>query len=258
MKNYKSLFTLTLLAIFTSMGISISTACADAATDQTDQKEVSKRVKKPAERAEHVKTERDKPLLDDPKLEERKVSGFTGVHIGGTMSADITAGKDFKVTLEAEADILPKVITVVKKGILYVKWEKDFWKNMRGNRRNTKVRVTISLPKLDDVDISGASTGSVAGVDTNKMNIDVSGASTLSITGNARDLNVDLSGASSMRALDLKSESAKVDLSGASSAKLSVSGKLDVDASGASSVCYSGNPTVTKDTNGSSSVRNGC
>ena len=251
-KDLKNLGLVSLLTIFALAGVAFATACADAAGPESE-----------ITIQKHVKTKKiiaaQSNTQDDLKLEVRNISGFTGVHIGGTISADITAGKEFKVTIEAREDILPKIITEVKKGNLIVRFEKGFWKNMRKNKRkHGKVLVTVSLPRLDDVNISGASSAKVSGVDTRAMEIDVSGASSLSIEGNARDINVDLSGASNMKAINLKSESAKMDLSGASSAKLSVSTKLVVDASGASSICYSGSPTVQKDTSGASSVRGGC
>ncbi|NNE98383.1 MAG: DUF2807 domain-containing protein [Pyrinomonadaceae bacterium] len=250
MRNLNNLLILSFVITVAAIGISTSTACADAAADQ---KEVRNGENK---QREDKKTGPDMPFEDDLKLEVRNVTGFTGVHIGGAMTAKITSGQAYKVTIEAEEKMLPKIITEVKDGNLVVRYEKGYWKNKP--HRHKKVRVTVSLPKINEVDISGASTATVAGVDTPDMKIDVSGASTLRIKGNARNIEVDLSGASSMKAIDLKSESARMDVSGASSAKVSVSTKLGVDAAGASSVCYSGRPTVTKDTSGASSVRGGC
>jgi len=190
----------------------------------------------------------------DRKKEIRNVTGFDGVDIQNTISADVTAGEAYSVEVEADADVLPHILTEVRKGSLHVEFERSWWKKNSRNYKRIKVNVTISLPELNDVDVSGASTVNVRGVNSDRFDIDVSGASVLSIQGNARDVDIDLSGASVLRALDLLTDIAVVDLSGASNVKLSVSTELSVDASGASSINYKGNPRVRKETSGASSV----
>ena len=192
---------------------------------------------------------------DDLKSEERNLSGFKGVSIGSTISANITVGQEFKVVVEAREDLLPKVITKIKRNSLIVKFEKGWWKNSNRKSRNNSAKVTITLPYLDDLDVSGASRATVSGVNSDKMTIDISGASSARVEGTARDIDVDLSGASSLKASKLLSEIAVMDLSGASSAKVNVTNSIRVDASGASSVRYIGNPQIQKDTSGASSVR---
>lgn len=194
-------------------------------------------------------------INDDVKSEERNLSGFDGVSVGSTISANVTVGQDFKVVVEAKESILPKVITKIKDGSLIVKFEKDWWRSLDRKSKNNGAKVTISLPFLDDLDVSGASKASVAGVNSEKMTIDVSGASNVSVEGSAREIDVDLSGASSLQANRLISEVADMDLSGASSARVNVANSLRVDASGASSVRYMGSPQISKDTSGASSVR---
>lgn len=197
------------------------------------------------------------PRQDDLRSEVRNVSGFTGVDIGGAMNAKITVGSGYEVVIEARDEVLPKIKTEVRKNILYVEFAKD-WKKGTGWKKNGKVNVTVSLPSLDHLDISGASNATVTGVNTDKIDIDVSGASSVSMDGNVRAATIDISGASNLKAIGLNVDSAEIDASGASSVKLSVASELRADASGASSVCYGGNPTVQKDTSGSSSVKGGC
>ena len=197
------------------------------------------------------------PAQDDLRSESRAVSGFTGIDIGGAISADVRVGGGYEVTVEARADVLPMIKTEVKNNILYVHTEHNNGKLFNWKKRGP-VKVTISLPELNDLDVSGASSMTVAGVNSDRLKIDLSGASTLSIDGNARSVDIDLSGASNLKALNLMTDTAMMDLSGASSAKISVASELSADASGASSVCYSGSPKVTKDTSGASSISGGC
>lgn len=192
--------------------------------------------------------------VSERKTEVRDVSGFKGVSIANTITADISAGQDFKVVVEADEDVLPHVITKVRNNSLIVEFERDWWKSLGRSDRKKKVHVTISLPELDDLDVSGASQASVTGVNSDSLTIDISGASVASVDGTARNVNIDLSGASQLQAQQLFTETAEMDLSGASTVKINVSTRLNVEASGASSVNYAGSPRVTKSTSGASSV----
>jgi hypothetical protein len=194
--------------------------------------------------------------ISESKTEVRDLSGFKGVSIANTITADISAGQDFKVVVDADEDVLPHVLTSVRNNSLIVEFERDWWKSLGRSDRKKKVHVTISLPELDDLDVSGASKASVTGVNSDTLKIDISGASAVSIDGTARSVNIDLSVASQLQAKQLFTESAEMDLSGASTVKINVSNRLSVDASGASSVVYSGSPRVTKATSGASSVSN--
>jgi hypothetical protein len=194
---------------------------------------------------------------DDLRSEVRNVSGFTGVDIGGAMEAEITVGGAYEVVIEAKQDVLPKIKTEVRGGTLYVKHDSD-WNSKMSWKKRGKVRVTVSLPSLDNLDISGATSAKVTGVNTDKIDIDISGASAVSLEGNARSAKIDISGASNLKAIAFTTDSVDIDASGASSVKLNVTSELRADASGASSVCYSGNPRVQKDVSGSSSVNGGC
>ncbi|REJ76216.1 MAG: DUF2807 domain-containing protein [Acidobacteria bacterium] len=193
----------------------------------------------------------------DYRSEARNVSGFTGVDIGGAMEADITVGGAYEVIIEAKADVLPKIITEVRGDSLIVKHDKAWGEKMDWKNRG-KVKVTVTLPTLNDLDISGATRAVVKGVNSDTIDIDVSGASSVVLDGSARTSMIDVSGASSIKAIGFTTDSAEIDASGASSIKLNVTSQLRADASGASSVCYGGSPSVQKDTSGSSSVKGGC
>jgi len=240
------------LAVVGLGSIATNSACAESRGERAPEKG---QVKKEKGREVTDKGQVTKAASqDDLKSEVRNLSGFDGVSIGGSITATVTAGQNYEVVVAAKQEVLPKVITKIKGNTLHVEFEKNWWKGMKKKYKRTNVRVTISLPELKDLDVSGASKATVAGLNNERLTIDVSGASDVSIEGTAREINIDLSGASNLKAENLHSEVAEMDLSGASSAKVNVSGKLNVDASGASSVRYIGDPNVTKDTSGASSV----
>lgn len=232
------------------IGSTVISACTSTSAEGiADKIEVAKTEVKPIARKEN-------PKQDDEVEEVRDVSGFTKVSVGGTISSTITVGESFRVVVRTEQDMLEKIKTTVKNGKLRVGYERGYWNNKRDRKRKrkTKVHVTISLPSMEALDISGASKSSVTGVQADKFDIDISGASVVDLSGTANDVDIDVSGASVLNGKQFFTQFAEIDLSGASNTKLNVSTELRVDASGASSVQYIGNPKVSKSTSGASSV----
>ncbi len=183
------------------------------------------------------------------KSEKRNVSDFTGVDAGGAMTVEITAQKDFSVEVEADDNLLSLIKTEVSGGTLKISM-KD-----RISPKN-KIRIKISMPELNDLDISGATNALVSNVKTDSLRLEASGASKISVNGEANSLESDASGASSIDAVNLKVEDAEVEASGASNTTVSATNKLKADASGASTIYYTGEPkNLSQKTSGASSIK---
>lgn len=137
-----------------------------------------------------------------------------------------------------------------------------------------QTHITITMPRLEGVNFSEASTSTVDGFESDEdldmyisgasvcqlnagyreINLSLSGGSNLVLTGLGDEINADISGASVLTAFDYPVREAYVDLSGASNAKVTVTDELTAVAEGASSLIYRGNPSVTSQTSGGSAV----
>lgn len=180
--------------------------------------------------------------------EDRQVSGFKSVDVGGVFTVEVVAGKEFSVQVEADDNLLPLISTEVDNGVLEIRSEKRI-------RSSSKLIVRVTAPEIEHIDVGGAAKASVAGVKNSKFSVHTSGASKLSVSGETTDLSVEVSGASKVDASELKTENAKVDASGASNVSLNISGDLKAEASGASKISYSGTPrNIEKHTSGASKV----
>lgn len=180
--------------------------------------------------------------------EKRDISNFKGIDVGGVYEVEIVAQKDFSVEVEADDNLLPFIKTEVDNGILEISAEKRF------NTKNP-IRIKISAPNIEELEISGASKINLSGLDNNSLKVDSSGASKIEISGKTVNLNIESSGASKIGAENLQSQNVDIDASGASKIEVFVSGSLKVDASGASKITYAGNPqNIEKDTSGAGSV----
>lgn len=180
--------------------------------------------------------------------ETRNIADFSKIDVGGVFEVEIVAQKDFSVQIEADDNLLQYIETEVSGDTLEIKT------NKRISSKNP-IRVKVSAPNIESLEVSGASKVSLANLKNESLNVDASGASKLKVDGETKDLTIDMSGASRLDAENLKAENVNVDASGASNANVFVSGDLKADLSGASHVTYLGNPqNLQKKTSGASSV----
>ena len=107
----------------------------------------------------------------------------------------------------------------------------------------------------EDVDLHVSGASRVTGsLTASRLNAEVSGASHCGIKGSAPSAVLKIGGASDWNAPDLAHQNANVVVSGASKATINASSTLTLDVSGASTVNYLGNPKIDENVTGSSSV----
>ncbi len=116
-------------------------------------------------------------------------------------------------------------------------------------------KVTLTLPALKRLKISGAAFARLEDVRGDVFAIDVSGATKLVGTGEVKTLTLAASGASHLDLQGLKSADTTIAASGASAVKLFASERLTAHVSGATKVDYWGAPKqVTPSISGASAL----
>lgn len=182
------------------------------------------------------------------RSETRAVSGFTKVDAGGAVNIEIVAQKDFGVAVEADDNLLANIKTEVSGDTLKIYSEDTI-------SPKTPINVKISMPAIEGLDLSGASSGNISSVKADALELKASGASKIRIDGATNELTADASGASTIDAESLQTQDADVEASGASRATVAASGELNVEASGASKIVYVGEPkNIKQNSSGASSV----
>lgn len=180
---------------------------------------------------------------------------FTGVEIGSQFEGVVVVddGEAFDVEVIADDNFFEHMDIDVRGENLRVQAKQgtDF-----GDV--TELSVSVTLPALRHLDVSGASDVSVEyhSNTERKVSIDASGASNLDVRRlDAAELVLDLSGASDL-SIDGRTSSIEVDLSGASDLDLSglETATANVDLSGASSMEFGEVDSVTGDLSGASSL----
>jgi hypothetical protein len=182
------------------------------------------------------------------KTEKRNVSGFEKIDASGAVNVEVSIQKDFSVEVQADDNLLANIKTEVSGGTLKIYSEDKI-------SPKTRINVKVSMPEIEGLEVSGASSGNISNVKADSLELKASGASKIKIDGTAKELNGDASGASTIDAENLRVEDADIDASGASSAIVSASNDLKVDASGASKISYTGEPkNIKQNSSGASSV----
>ena len=203
---------------------------------------------------------------------------FERIEAGYGFEVEITRADTYKVNIIID-EVLVEYLNVKKSGGTVYIGLKSGYNYMKQTRR-----AEITLPKLNRLELSGGSEGTISGFSTtNDMSFELSGASYLNIknlkvstvdlgisggsevvgtieaktgkfglsgaskleiSGSAPEISLEASGDSEVKLEDFPTVNADVELSGGSDAEVFVSGRLSINLSGASKLTYSGDPKL--------------
>jgi hypothetical protein len=176
----------------------------------------------------------------DPQASEpRSVPAFQSIELAGTLEVDVTVGKAQTVQVSGEADLLAKVTTVVKDGVLVVDTERNM-------KRRHHLHVSVTVPALASVALSGTGEMKIAGIANQSFAMSLPGTGELSVTGSTSSLRVVVDGTGQISAKDLAARSAKVEVNGTGSATLRVTESLEANVTGTGSIDVHGKPARVK------------
>ena len=182
------------------------------------------------------------------------VTSFSKVDISGAFVVRFRKGDTYKVVADGREDDMSDMDVRVNGNMLEVKIDRKGGLFNWGNRK--RVGLTITVPSIDELKLSGASKASLVGFgnyknldidmsgacrtvfdgSVEKLTLDLSGASNAVLRGHVDNLDAELGGASKIEATGLSVDKASVDASGASHANFGHVGSLDSETSGASKV----------------------
>ncbi len=201
--------------------------------------------------------------------EERPVTGFSALDVGGAFKVILSQGDTEKLIIESDKEEISDIITEVIGNKLKI-YMKPGW---RGQYHDMTIHLTfIRLESMDfsgavevtgeqslnftdlKLDVSGAAEISMA-FNADKFDAEFSGASELDLSGKCSNGYFDISGATEMNAENLEFANLTMDVSGAAEARVFVTDVLNIDASGASTVRYKGTPKINSDVSGASSLK---
>ncbi len=199
--------------------------------------------------------------------EVRIVESFHSIRITNAADVTITQGSEQSVTIRTDSNILPLIETEVEHGCLVIS---DKEKNLKPS----ELKIDITMPKVTEIAVSGASDINSKGVITaESLQVDVSGAADVILSldvenletrvsgvgdfrmdGRAGTHDIRISGVGDVQADTLESKTTHVMISGKGECVVHVTEKLDVAISGMGNVNYKGSPKITQNVTGMGTV----
>jgi len=200
--------------------------------------------------------------------ESRKViEDFTEVSASEGLDVYVIQDQDFKITVEADENIIDLIGTDIKDGRLKIH-------TIENIGRATK-KIYVSLPKVTALKSSSgadltaqnviqskkiqldASSGSDLNVEliASEVSTDASSGASIKVSGKTDMLYADASSGADIRARDLMAKTCNADASSGADIRVNVSESLIADASSGADISYTGDASVQKKKSVSGSVR---
>ena len=205
------------------------------------------------------------------KTEDRDVAEFDAVSVESGVHASIAIGGR-AVEVTAEDDVLQRLVTEVKKGVLHLRFERrSGWMHFG---HDGEVTVKVRTPHLRAVSASGGGTVNVASAPASELKVDASGGATIAVggidaeqvtasgsggavlklSGRADKAELSFSGGAAIKAQRFEVRDASIDGGSGGEARVHVSQAVRGSVSGGSSLRLDGKPKARISTSGGGEV----
>jgi hypothetical protein len=191
--------------------------------------------------------------------ETRTTSEYDAIKIAGSFDVDLVAGKEGKITIKGEENILAAIVVEVEDNTLKIYVKKNT--NIRSSM-GKKVQVTVPFEKISELSLAGSGdikskdsikndkfSAKLSGsgnfdlsIDSNSLELNLSGSGNVNLKGTADNFTTKLSGSGDIDAANLKSKNVEVNVSGSGNSKVNCNGSLTARVSGSGDIKYTGNP----------------
>ena len=204
------------------------------------------------------------------KTEVRKTSDYESVSSAGNFDVKLVPGREGKITLHGESNLLKYVITEVKNGKLSIKVKK------RTNIRITKkFVVTVPYKSIEKVALAGSgditNSGTISSDDfkvslagsgdidlhvkTGTIKTSIAGSGNINLRGKSNSLSCSIAGSGDVNAYGLSTKATNVSVAGSGNVKTTVSESIKARVAGSGTIYYKGNPDkIDSKTNGSGRI----
>ncbi len=186
-------------------------------------------------------------VMYDDNAEKRAISSFHAIETSAGIQVIITKGNKEELAVSAsEKELIGKVETVVKNGVLKISRESDwkFWNNFK----NSRIKVYVSYVNLDGLEASSGASIKGSDIELNKLFVHQSSGALIELSGSADNLDVSGNSGSQFNGYDLKTITCKADVNSGADVKVNVSKEISAKANSGGSIRYKGEGLI-KDIN---------
>jgi Putative auto-transporter adhesin, head GIN domain len=179
--------------------------------------------------------------------ESRELAPFAAIELAGESTLSVRVGPAQSVAVSADDNLVDNVTTTVRGDSLVI--------DSRGRfTTEAPMDVTVSVPSLTGVTLSGTGTVIVDGVTGADVTAVLSGAGTLIVSGGADRVTAALTGVGTLDLAGLAAQDVTARLEGAGDVSVHATSTLDATLTGTGEIVYTGSPAVTTHTTGVGSI----
>ncbi|WP_299836535.1 head GIN domain-containing protein [uncultured Tenacibaculum sp.] len=188
---------------------------------------------------------------------ERSVGDFDEVSVGGSFEVVLVDGREGKITIEGEENIIPYIVTEVRGDKLKINVKKNT--NIRFTR---KLTVTIPFEDISSLSLGGSGnitskkvinssnvslaiggSGNIkAKVKASNVSTSIGGSGNIRVAGTTESMKCSIAGSGNVKGYNLTTQTLKVNVAGSGDIEATVKEKIKATVVGSGSVYYKGNP----------------
>ena len=189
----------------------------------------------------------------------RTVSDYDRISVTGMMEVQLVAGKEGKIELEAESNLLEHIETEVNGGNLKISVKKGV--NLQPSR-NYPIKLVVPFESLEALSLTGSGhirnsdvirardfKVSVTGSGNMNLNLvtenlsgNLTGSGDVKLSGNTKEFKCTVTGSGDFLAYDLKADVVDANVTGSGDIQITVVDELNAKVSGSGDITYKGNP----------------
>lgn len=189
----------------------------------------------------------------------RTVDNYDRISVTGMMDVQLVAGKEGKIDLEAESNLMEHIETEVSGGHLKISVKKGV--NLQPSK-NYPIKIVVTFEDLEALTLTGS--GHIRNEDVIKsrdfkvsvtgsgnMNLylvsetlsgSVTGSGDVKLRGNTGEFKCSVTGSGDVLAYDLKADTVDANVTGSGDIQITVVNELNARVSGSGDITYKGNP----------------
>lgn len=210
--------------------------------------------------------------------EKREVSNFNQVALQDIGHLIITQGETEALMVEADQDLLAKIITEVRNGKLYLSLGKDWLDRLTSLAalfENRQIKYNLTIKNITGVQIVGKGSLEAASIQTDhlelkidgmgeaqigaltcqRLEVHIGGTGKVTASGQATEQAVWIAGMGEFRAPKLEGKKIELRISGQGNATIWAQESLDVNIAGMGHVEYYGSPRINQSIQGMGSIK---
>jgi len=189
----------------------------------------------------------------------RTTADYDAVTVAGSFDVELVSGKEGKITIKGEDNLLTAVKVEVVENVLKIYVEKGT--NIRPSA-SKKIQITVPFEKISEVSMAGSGdiqskdaikndkfSAKLAGsgnfnlnVDSTDLELKLSGSGNMHLKGSSDSLITKLAGSGNIDTTNLKAKKVDANVSGSGNSRINCIESLTARIAGSGDIKYTGNP----------------